>query len=323
MKKALIVFGTRPEAIKMAPLYLELKKSKIFETRLCVTSQHKEMLFQILEFFKIIPDYNLDVMKPNQNLFGLTSEILNKMKNVLDDYNPDLVLVHGDTTTGMAVSLASFYNKSKICHIEAGLRTHDKLSPFPEEMNRQIIGTIASLHFAPTKTSVNALLQEGVNRKYIFQTGNTAIDSILQITSSEPTITLKNLRSTELQKLLKRVVTLPIEKNNRKDPRLILLTTHRRENHNGGHERIFQAAISICKKFENVFFVLPLHPNPVVQKAAKVLENHKMCVMVVEPMGYVELSILGMFSNLMKSTFQKLLVIHLFSNCLTLLLNQI
>ena len=167
MKKVLFVFGTRPEAIKMASLFLEFKKSKVFETKLCVTSQHKEMLSQILKFFEIVPDYDLDVMKPNQNLFGLTSEILNKIKSVLDTYDPDLVMVHGDTTSGMTASLASFYNKSKVCHVEAGLRTHNKLSPFPEEINRQITGRVCDIHFAPTEVSKQNLLAENISKKDI------------------------------------------------------------------------------------------------------------------------------------------------------------
>ena len=154
MKKILIVFGTRPEAIKMAPLIKEFKKhTNIFETKICVTAQHREMLDQVLDFFEVIPDYDLDLMKTNQNLFDLTAKIITNMKPVLDDFKPDFVFVHGDTTTSMAASIAAYYSGIKVCHVEAGLRTFDKNSPFPEEMNRQITGRISDYHFAPTSTS--------------------------------------------------------------------------------------------------------------------------------------------------------------------------
>ena len=271
MKKALIVFGTRPEAIKMAPLYLELKKSKIFETRLCVTSQHKEMLFQILGFFKIIPDYNLDVMKPNQNLYGLTSEILNKMKNILDDYNPDLVLVHGDTTTGMAVSLASFYNKSKIGHVEAGLRTYDKLSPFPEEMNRKLISSLADFHFCPTKISKENLVRENINKKNILVSGNTVIDSLKISTDrilDSPSNLIMDLES-------------KIGKN-----KFILVTAHRRENHGDGIKKICESLIEISNAHKSLKIIFPVHLNPKVAKPVSTLLSGFNNIILTKPMNY-------------------------------------
>ena len=181
MKKVLIIFGTRPEAIKMAPLVKEFKSNTdIFSTRICVTAQHREMLDQVLNFFEIKPDYDLDLMKPGQNLYSLTSTIIESLKSVLEDFNPDYVFVHGDTTTTMAGSIAGFYSGAKVCHIEAGLRTNNKLSPFPEEINRQVTSRICDYHFAPTTTSKNNLLKENVAEDSILVTGNTVIDALLE-----------------------------------------------------------------------------------------------------------------------------------------------
>ena len=180
-KKTLIVFGTRPEAIKMAPLVKEFKKySNFFDTKVCITAQHREMLDQVLSFFEITPDYDLDLMKPNQNLYGLTADILTNLKPVLEDFKPDYVFVHGDTTTTMATSLAAFYSGAKICHIEAGLRTFNMLSPFPEEVNRQIVGRVSDYHFSPTENSKNNLLKENVLDESILITGNTVIDALFE-----------------------------------------------------------------------------------------------------------------------------------------------
>ena len=180
-KKILLIFGTRPEAIKMAPLVKEFKiNSQIFETKVCVTAQHREMLDQVLNFFEIIPDYDLDLMKPGQDLYGLTSTIIDSLKPVLEEFKPAYVFVHGDTTTTMAGSLASFYYGAKVCHVEAGLRTNNKLSPFPEEINRQITGRVCDYHFAPTQTSKNNLLKENISENSILITGNTVIDALLK-----------------------------------------------------------------------------------------------------------------------------------------------
>ena len=180
-KKILLIFGTRPEAIKMAPLVKEFQShTNIFETKVCVTSQHREMLDQVLDFFEIIPDYDLDLMKPGQNLYGLTSTIIESLKPVLEDCTPDFVFVHGDTTTTMAGSIASFYSGAKVCHVEAGLRTNNKLSPFPEEINRQITSRICDYHFAPTETSKKNLLKENISDGSILVTGNTVIDALIK-----------------------------------------------------------------------------------------------------------------------------------------------
>ena len=179
MKTNLIVFGTRPEAIKMAPLVLAFKKDRSFNTKICVTAQHREMLDQVLDFFDINPDYDLNVMKPNQNLYSLTATIIEGMKPVLEEVNPDFVYVHGDTTTSMAVGIAAFYSGAKVCHVEAGLRTFDRKYPFPEEFNRQLTGKIADYHFAPTILSQKNLLQENTNNNNIIVTGNTVIDALL------------------------------------------------------------------------------------------------------------------------------------------------
>ena len=220
MKKILIVFGTRPEAIKMAPLVKEFQKHpNVFETKVCVTAQHREMLDQVLDFFEIKPDYDLDLMKPGQNLYGLTADIITNLKPVLEGFDPDYVFVHGDTTTTMAGSIASFYSGAKVCHVEAGLRTHNKLSPFPEEINRQITGRVCDYHFAPTTTSKANLLKENIQEDTILVTGNTVIDALLdsvERVNQEPSVLIKQL-STTLG-----------------DKELILVTGHRRENHGAG-----------------------------------------------------------------------------------------
>ena len=179
-KKNLIVFGTRPEAIKMAPLVKAFQEhSNDFETKVCITAQHREMLDQVLSFFEITPDYDLNLMKPNQNLYGLTSDIILNLKSVLEDCNPDYVFVHGDTTTTMATSIAGFYSGAKICHVEAGLRTFNMQSPFPEEMNRCVTGVVTNYHFSPTETSKQNLLKENKQETDIVITGNTVIDALL------------------------------------------------------------------------------------------------------------------------------------------------
>ena len=181
MKKVLVIFGTRPEAIKMAPLIKEFQKfPEDFKTKVCVTAQHREMLDQVLAFFELEPDYDLDLMRPGQNLYSLTANIITALRPVLENFNPDYVFVHGDTTTTMAGSIAAFYSGAKVCHVEAGLRTQNKLSPFPEEINRQVTGRIADWHFAPTETSKKNLLAENISKESILVTGNTVIDALLQ-----------------------------------------------------------------------------------------------------------------------------------------------
>ena len=197
MKKVLLIFGTRPEAIKMAPLAKEFKNyPNLFNTKVCVTAQHREMLDQVLKFFDIVPDYDLNLMKPGQNLYNLTATIINSLKPILEEFIPDYVFVHGDTTTTMAGSIAGFYSGAKICHVEAGLRTNNKKSPFPEEINRQITGRIADYHFAPTKNSKINLIKENIESNSILVTGNTVIDALLDSVkkvTKNPSLLIKKL----------------------------------------------------------------------------------------------------------------------------------
>lgn len=274
-KKNLIIFGTRPEAIKMAPLVKAfLDYPNEFETRVCITAQHREMLDQVLEFFNIVPDYDLDLMKPNQNLYTLTSDIITGLKPVLEDFNPDYVYVHGDTTTTMAASIASFYSGAKVCHVEAGLRTFDKRSPFPEEINRSIAGSVSDYHFAPTETSRDNLLNENIKESNIMVTGNTVIDALkfsASIVSSE------NYRDNEVE-FLKTFV------NN--DKRLILVTGHRRENHGQGFINICSALKSIATEHEDVQIIYPVHLNPNVQKPVYELLNDIENIKLINPLSY-------------------------------------
>lgn len=273
MIKNLIVFGTRPEAIKMAPLVNEFyKNSHIFETKVCVTAQHREMLDQVLDFFEIKPDYDLDLMKPDQNLHSLTADIINKMKVVLEDFQPDYVYVHGDTTTTMAASIASFYAGAKICHVEAGLRTHDKRSPFPEEINRQVAGRICDYHFAPTETSRQNLLKENINDRNILVTGNTVIDALLE--SSKKVESIENEEIIHLKNLV--------------DPakKLILVTGHRRENHGQGFINICKALKEIAIGKPEVQIIYPVHLNPNVQKPVYEILSGIENIQLVNPLTY-------------------------------------
>ena len=216
------------EAIKMAPLIKEFQKHPDhFHTKVCITAQHREMLDQVLDFFEITSDYDLDLMKPGQNLYSLTTAIIESLKPILETFAPDFVFVHGDTTTTMASSIASFYSGSKVCHIEAGLRTHNKFSPFPEEINRQITGRICDLHFAPTEASKHNLLAENISKKDILVTGNTVIDALFESVKR-----IKNLSTENIENIKKCLFP---------DQEVILVTGHRRENHGEGFERICQA----------------------------------------------------------------------------------
>jgi len=272
MKKILIVFGTRPEAIKMAPLVKEFKKHlDVFETKVCVTAQHREMLDQVLDFFKITPDYDLDLMKPGQNLYGLTADIITNMKAILEDFMPDYVFVHGDTTTTMAGSIASFYSGAKVCHVEAGLRTHNKLSPFPEEINRQITGSVCDYHFAPTNTSKANLLKENIKEDNILVTGNTVIDALfdsVELVNQEPSNLISDL-STTLG-----------------DKELILVTGHRRENHGAGFIRICEALKEIAQDNTDRLILYPVHLNPKVQEPVKRILSDIENVMLINPLAY-------------------------------------
>jgi UDP-N-acetylglucosamine 2-epimerase (non-hydrolysing) len=273
MIKNLIIFGTRPEAIKMAPLVNEFKKqNNNFETRVCVTAQHREMLDQVLEFFDINPHYDLDLMKPSQNLYSLTADIILGLKAVLEDFKPDYVYVHGDTTTTMAASIASFYYGAKVCHVEAGLRTHNKLSPFPEEVNRQVTGRIADFHFAPTLQSKQNLLNENIAEDSIITTGNTVIDALLE--SSEKVNSIENAEI----KLLKSVV------NNSK--KIILVTGHRRENHGQGFINICEALKEIAFSNKDVQIIYPVHLNPNVKEPVYNILGGIESIHLINPLAY-------------------------------------
>jgi UDP-N-acetylglucosamine 2-epimerase (non-hydrolysing) len=274
-KKNLIIFGTRPEAIKMAPLVKEFLKNKdTFETKVCITAQHREMLDQVLSFFEITPDYDLNLMKPNQNLYSLTAEIITGLKPVLEEFKPDYVFVHGDTTTTMAASIASFYYGAKVCHVEAGLRTFNKLSPFPEEINRNITGVIADYHFSPTETSKENLLNENVKAENILVTGNTVIDALHFSTSK---VSAHNFNDSEIETLKGLIDT---------SKRLVLVTGHRRENHGQGFINICNALKQIAKENENIQIIYPVHLNPNVQKPVYDILLESNNIHLIAPLSY-------------------------------------
>ena len=282
IKKVLLVFGTRPEAIKMAPLVKEFQKDTInFETKVCVTAQHREMLDQVLDLFEIVPEYDLNLMKPGQDLYDITSNVLLGMKDVLSDFNPDVVLVHGDTTTTSATSLSAFYQQIKIGHIEAGLRTGDLMSPWPEEANRQITGVLANYHFAPTSTSENNLLKENKNSKNVIVTGNTVIDALF--------LALNKIKSDN--KLEKQIIH-DIEslftnlKFKIKHSKFILVTGHRRENHGQGFINICEALKTIAVNNPDIDIVYPVHLNPNVQKPVKEILSNIENIYLIEPLQY-------------------------------------
>ncbi|MBZ4191527.1 non-hydrolyzing UDP-N-acetylglucosamine 2-epimerase [Niabella beijingensis] len=273
MKKNLIVFGTRPEAIKMAPLVKEfLKHPDQFDTKVCVTAQHREMLDQVLDFFEITPDFDLDLMKPNQNLYTLTADILTGLKPVLEAFKPDFVYVHGDTTTTMAASIAAFYSGAKICHVEAGLRTHNKRSPFPEEINRQVTGRICDFHFAPTHTSKENLIQENISPQAILITGNTVIDALFD--SSARVQQLNNADISQLKDIVN------------PDKRLILVTGHRRENHGQGFINICEALKQIATANPDVQIIYPVHLNPNVKGPVYEILSGINNIKLIEPLAY-------------------------------------
>jgi UDP-N-acetylglucosamine 2-epimerase (non-hydrolysing) len=274
MKKILIVFGTRPEAIKMGPLVRLLKCESIFETRVCVTAQHREMLDQVLSLFDIKPDYDLNIMKSGQDLYDITIRILSGIRSVLQEFRPDLVLIHGDTTTTLATALSAFYEKIPVGHVEAGLRTGDIYSPWPEEANRKITGVLSQWHFAPTIGSKNNLIKEGVREDCIEVTGNTVIDSLLYIRN-------QLLNDEALQAHYKD--HFAYLKENRK---LILVTGHRRENFGLGFERICHALSALATKYSNIDIVYPVHLNPNVQEPVNRILNCHSNVFLIDPMDY-------------------------------------
>lgn len=269
----MLVFGTRPEAIKMAPLVLELKKKyNTFETCVCVTGQHREMLDQVLQIFSITPDYDLNIMKPGQDLYDVTSRVLLGMRDVLREVKPDVVLVHGDTTTSTAAALAAFYQQIPVGHVEAGLRTHNIYSPWPEEMNRQLTGRIASYNFSPTELSRSNLLNEGIDAEKITVTGNTVIDALHLVVDKISSDT--SLRQ-ELAEVL-RQSGYDINRLNDTQRRLVLITGHRRENFGEGFLHICTAIKDLSMKYPNVDFVYPMHLNPNVRRPiAKIFEGNE------------------------------------------------
>lgn len=276
MKKILLVFGTRPEAIKMAPLALKLKENmQDFETKVCVTGQHRQMLDQVLELFHLTPDFDLNLMKPGQTLSDVTSGVLKGLDWVFGEWTPDVVLVHGDTATTFAASLAAYYHKIKVGHVEAGLRTGDIYSPWPEEANRKLTGALASYHFAPTQSSYSNLIKENIDPSLIQITGNTVIDALLTV--KEKVETDQNI----------------IDQFNHKfdfldaNKKLILVTGHRRENFGQGFLNICNALANIAKKYQNIQIVYPVHLNPNVQKPVNELLSGISNIYLIEPQDYL------------------------------------
>ena len=275
MKKILTVFGTRPEAIKMAPLVHALAADDRFDAKVCVTAQHREMLDQVLELFEIQPDYDLNIMKAGQTLNDVTTAILTGMKPVLEDFKPDVVLVHGDTATTFAASLAAYYQQIKVGHVEAGLRTGNIYSPWPEEGNRKLTGAISDLHFAPTETSKQNLLQENIAPEKIIVTGNTVIDALMDVIEKlETDVELKSSLQTQFNFL-------------DENKRLVLITGHRRESFGGGFERICEAIAHMAKEFPEVEFVYPMHLNPHVREPVNRLLAGLHNVFLMEPLDYL------------------------------------
>lgn len=285
-KKILFVFGTRPEAIKMAPVVRRFKaQSSEFKIQVCVTAQHRQMLDEVLEIFNIKPDFDLNIMQDGQTLFHITSTALLRMEKVLNEEKPDLVLVHGDTTTTFAAALASFYMNTAVGHVEAGLRSYDKKHPFPEEANRLLTDAICSIYFAPTSTAKNALLKENVDPKNIFVTGNTVIDALQAVLAQK-----NGFADLILKKMFP--TPLPLTPNS-----FILLTSHRRENFGKPMENIFRALARVAQKYKNFKVIYPMHLNPNVQNPAKRILGKISNIYLIPPINYSDLA------NLMKLSY--------------------
>ena len=275
-KKFLIVFGTRPEALKMVPLIKELNNEYLeFQTKVCVTAQHRDMLDQVLNTFSIKADYDLDLMSKNQTLSKLTEKILKNFQKVLDNFNPDLVFVHGDTTTSFAISLACFYNRTKVAHVEAGLRTYDIMSPWPEEFNRQVTSKISSIHFAPTEQSKKNLIKENIPKESIVVTGNTIIDNLF--------LALNLIKENK-----KIALSFENKYNFNLKNKTILITGHRRENFGEGFINICDALAHLSLKFKNVNFIYPVHLNPNVKNIVEDKLANIDNIFLIEPLGYLE-----------------------------------
>ena len=276
MVKILAVFGTRPEAIKMAPVIRALGDN--FDVKICVTAQHRQMLDQVLELFEIVPNYDLDIMQPGQDLFNITCNVLSGVKKVLQAERPDIVMVHGDTTTSMATAMAAFYLQIPVAHVEAGLRTYNINSPFPEEFNRQITSRIATFHFAPTKISRQNLLDEKVPDSQIYVTGNTVIDALLSMVKKARIVNFSDV-------ILKR---LPFLKQEKSDiPRIVLVTGHRRENFGLGFEEICHALSVIANENPKIQIIYPVHLNPNVREPVNRILSNLNNVHLIEPMEYL------------------------------------
>ena len=284
-RKISIVFGTRPEAIKLIPVILKLKEVSEFDVNICVTAQHREMLDQVLEIFSIVPDTDLDLMKANQTLSSLTSTIISSIDKYFEEYKPDVVIVQGDTTTVMSVSIAAFYRKIKVAHVEAGLRTFKKYSPFPEEMNRVITSRISEFHFAPTEISKNNLLKEGISEEDIHITGNTVIDTLLlatqKVNESNPIIE-----------------GLTDSKSLSEYCPYVLITGHRRENFGDGFINICEAVSSLAEKYSEYKFIYPVHLNPNVQKPVRELLSKQDNIILLKPQTYLPFISLMMNSKI-------------------------
>lgn len=265
--KVMTIFGTRPEAIKMAPLVKELEKREEIESIVCVTAQHRQMLDQVLETFNIIPDYDLNIMKQGQTLVDITTRALQSLNDVISKVKPNIVLVHGDTTTTLSGSLAAFYNQVAVGHVEAGLRTYDKYSPFPEEVNRQVTGVIADMHFAPTEVSKNNLLKEGKKEESIYVTGNTAIDALKTTVKDEYYHPIFNKIG---------------------EDKMILLTAHRRENLGEPMKNMFRAIKRILEEFDGIQVVYPVHLNPLVRQAADEVLGSNSKVHLIDPLEVLD-----------------------------------
>lgn len=277
MKKIILAFGTRPEAIKMAPLVKMLKKDKkSFVTKVCVTAQHRQMLDGVLNLFKIKPEYDLNIMQEHQTLYHITAEALKRAEKVLLKEKPDLVLVHGDTTTTFAFTLAAFYQKIAVGHVEAGLRTYNKHHPFPEEANRVLTDALCAMHFAPTSNCKTALIKENIGKSSIYITGNTVIDALKMTISSS-----KKFTNQALAKLVKDL---------KKSDRVILITAHRRENHGKPFENVFNALKRVAAKYPNLHIVYPVHLSPKVQEPAKRILGKLKNVHLLPPLDYADLA---------------------------------
>jgi len=287
-KKVMLVFGTRPEAIKMAPLVKCLQqRENDFDVIVCVTGQHREMLDQVLKIFDIKPHYDLNIMKSGQDLYDVTSRVLLGMRDVLQQVKPDVVLVHGDTTTSTASALAAFYQQIPVGHVEAGLRTHNIYSPWPEEMNRQMTGRIATLDFAPTELSRKNLLSEGVDDSHIFVTGNTVIDALHMVVNKIKNDSLLN------EKLVSKLISNGYDVNRLNDERkLVLITGHRRENFGDGFINICNAIKTLSNKYKNVDFVYPMHLNPNVRRPIHEIFGENLNdlgnLFFIEPLEYLD-----------------------------------